>query len=269
MTKVMVAIQHTQMQPWESILNFNRSEGWLSDSMPNEVQIVIFSGKSNSRVVNSLDRLHEKTRWGPFGRLLVPIDCFLTLPLKHFIPCFFQSKAFQPYIHLEIDIPDVVTFFFWKYLAVYRYFLDYTDADYLFTTNSSNYIQPKLLSNLVQSAPNSGFYAGSSLNAGRHQFISGANRIFSRDVVSLVVENRALINRHLLEDVAQGSLLRSLNVDLVPLQTLNVHSVSEVLKLDSLQLSRCHQIRVKSGSLREIQDVEILKAIRSRLILGT
>jgi len=92
------------------------------------------------------------------------------------------------------------------------------DFDILFRTNSSSYIDKKLLYDFLSNADCNKFYSG-IINANvnpnaRHikKYGSGAGLCLSKDLVNLIVENENMINYNLVDDISIADILSKLDV---------------------------------------------------------
>ncbi len=84
--------------------------------------------------------------------------------------------------------------------------------DYLVRTNSSSYLDKKMIYNFLLDKPRSGYYGGIIGNHNGISFASGALFTMSRDVFNIVVDNLDKINCDLIDDVSVGDLLRNFNI---------------------------------------------------------
>jgi hypothetical protein len=85
------------------------------------------------------------------------------------------------------------------------------EYDYIFRTNSSSYIDKKILNGLF-SQSSTGVYAGLTSSHDNIGFVSGSGYFLSRDLVELVVKNSNLWNHNLLDDIALADLLSKFNI---------------------------------------------------------
>lgn len=259
-----IAIQYTDREPWKTIKKFQSQAGWLSRSFPQHVKPYFFVGSDNSKIMNLVESSHEYLRWSRVGRITIPVDRIIS---KFFsgLPTIHTEMSNSHVPTVRVEIPDLFFLLNQKYLGAYQYFLKHTTADYLFTTNINNYCQLNLLSEIIQTLPSSGVYAGTTLQAGKKSFISGANRILSRDIVELIVNNSKSIDKGYIEDVALGIFLQNRNIRQITLKTLNIHSIDELQIIPTGELLNFHQIRVKCASSRIKNDLLILMELMNKL----
>jgi hypothetical protein len=166
---------------------------------------------------------------------------------------------------LEVAIPDAYVLAPSRELALFSYFLRETDARWLYMTTTSSYVRAGRLLEHARALGQYGVYAGTRVEAGRHAFASGANRLLSRDVVEAIMGSRKYWDRSLLEDLGMGKLVHRLGVQLIALPTLNLEAVDDVNLLPAQLLDENYHFRVKSGPLDERDDVSVMLALHSRL----
>jgi hypothetical protein len=254
------------MEPWKSIKSHGQSTTFLSLQIPSGVEVIYFQGLGIPNVLRKIESAHEIIRYQRIGISLVPIDRLFTYPFKSFIPECKICRFPQGIEILRIGFPDLFPLLLWKYLGLYKYFIEATNFDFLYTTNSNCYLRLTKLYELIQGLPIAKLYAGTPLRAGRYTFVSGANRLMSRDTVSAILQNVRNLDRGLIEDVSQGKLLESIGFKIHALDTLDLHSIQDAQDLSDEKLRGLHQIRIKSTYSRVENDVKIMNFIHKRII---
>jgi hypothetical protein len=148
----------------------------------------------------------------------------------------------------------------WKILGAWARLLEVPGWSHVYVTNSSSYGRIDELVRCIKDLPQVGLNAGAPGKQGPRTFASGSNRLFSRDVVSQILEARRQLDRGLLEDLAIGDLFTRLGIVLTPLRTAYLSNAKEVAPLDDHQLRSCFHFRVKalSGSILEQTDMMTL-----------
>ena len=133
-------------------------------------------------------------------------------------------------------------------------------------TTSSSYINTKKLENFVNSLPEKGVYVGSLPYPGA-RFVSGSNRILSRDVVEVLYENRMSWKIGTIEDLELGRLIK-LHLDINPttVPIVNIESLEQLENLDHKILYSNYHFRLKSGTLKNRNDVQIMEALHKKLL---
>jgi len=165
------------------------------------------------------------------------------------------------------SLPDLYMFQRWKVLGSLEQSLN-EDFDFVYFTTASSYIRPLRLAEFVSSLPKSQVYAGTPLvdHDSGIAFCSGANRLMSRDVAEQVVANRRLYRNDVMEDVGLGRLLTELGVHLTGAPSLNLDSQESLNLVTSEVLAANFHFRLKSGTQRRRNDVELMHALHARLV---
>ena len=263
--RVLCAIQHTELEPWITLQRDGQAQTWLASPLPEQMSVVYFVGRPLTQAVRYVEVRHEQLRWSRFGKAVIPLDRTLTFPWRRSVPstAHVDHRGDVDIVHL--NVPDMFPLLQWKYLGAYRYFLNETDCDFLYTTTTGSYVRPDKLAGLLVDVPQTGLYAGSIIDAGQRRFISGANRLLSRDVVSFLVLQASKWDRGRIEDLAQGILMESVGVDFYPLPTLNLTSIDDLTGLSDAELRATHHVRIKSPRNREVSDLQIMHALHARV----
>jgi hypothetical protein len=262
---VLCAISHGLYEPWISILHDGQEKTWLRDTRPKGLEIVHFHGTPLGKIGIMLDKWHERIRWSTRSKatLLKVLDYLLTLPFMFYQARYSLSKELlmsDRAIHTHF--PDCYLTYRWKELALFRFFLNETSCDYLFLTSSSSYVRVDKLMEYVSTLPSGGVYSGAAPYESA-EFISGANRILSRDVVEEVVKNQSKFSPVIIEDVALGVLIAKLGFSRSSFPISNISSLDELLEADLETLKSSYHFRLKSGTLENRNDVEIMQRLHS------
>lgn len=264
---VLCAISHGLYEPWISILRDGQEKTWLLDSRPQGFDLIHFHGTPLNTLGVRLDAWHERVRWStrPKAQLLKLFDYVLTVPFMKYRANYSDSEllsAKDPAIH--IHFLDSYLTYRWKELSLFRYFIEETDSQYLFITSSSSYVRISKLMEYLSRLPIHGVYAGASPYE-HAEFISGSNRILSRDVVKTVLENSRLFNPTIIEDVALGNLIERLGFPRISFPITNIASIDELQSITTKTLDDSYHFRLKSGSLQNRGDVEIMHQLHTKI----
>jgi hypothetical protein len=264
--KVLCAVVHGLYQPWISILENGQAPTWLSDGFPKNFSVVHFHGRPVGSLGRGIDRVHEKIRWG--GRvpnqILRIIDRILMFPFLISIPKVTISNSLPARIPgIRIEWPDIYATLRWKDLAIIEYFCKKTDFDFLFMTTSSSYIRPFKLIEYCSKFEVGDVYAGSKPYPDA-EFVSGANRILSRSTAEAVLSSRVFWDPAVIEDVALGDLIRKNGIEYQSYDQCDIPSLEYLESLSDEMLLSNYHFRVKSGSINERQDVQIMKRLSER-----
>lgn len=264
---VLCAISHGLYEPWISILLEGQEKTWLKDPRPDNFKVLHFHGTPLNKFGRQLDVLHERIRWSTRrkAQILKFLDFLFTWPLKRYEARYSVSdKLNVSDVAIHIHFPDTYLTYRWKELALFRYFLEQTNHRYLFITSSSSYVRIPLLMKFVEELPSEGVYVG-AIPYESAEFISGANRILSRDVVQKIVDHSLWFNPTVIEDVALGNIVEKLGFNRTGFPISNIGSMTELENSSDKYLNSSYHFRLKSGSLDDRGDVEIMHKLHARI----
>jgi hypothetical protein len=124
------------------------------------------------------------------------------------------------------------------------------DYDYLFRTNSSSYVDKKLLIDFLSDKPTEKYYAGHSSTDQDVNYVSGSGIIMSKDLVQIILNEKNKIDLSLMDDASFAKILNSNGVFPIQVDRCNYSDII-VEKLD------CNSFlyRLKSSSTRRT-DIE-------------
>jgi hypothetical protein len=94
------------------------------------------------------------------------------------------------------------------------------DFDYIFRTNSSSYIDKKLLLDSVKNAPTTNYYSGVLGNNKIFDFALGCGYFLSKDLVHLTLEQSTKWDHSMVDDLAIAKLM--LNNNIFPLNNKRI-----------------------------------------------
>jgi hypothetical protein len=268
--KVLCALSHGLYEPWLGILEQGQQKTWLVQDFPDGFELIHFHGTPGGRILQILDRTHEKLRWKNrwIASALRVLDNILLSPLVAFIPRYERSRILtDSRVVVHIRFPDTYLTYRWKFLALLKYFLNETDADFLLVTSTASYVQPKLVLEYVRGLPDQNTYVGAEPYQGAN-FVSGSNRIVSREIAKQVLKNRRRWAIGVIEDVALTNLIKSMGNDLITFPIINIGSLDELDSLTDEQLSLSYHFRLKSFQGENRMDATIMKKLHSRIMGG-
>jgi hypothetical protein len=262
---LMVGILQVDAEPWKSIYEQGQLPTWIKSCPPN-VEIVNVYGDTPNKIVRALDRTHEKFRWS--SALQGP-----NLALDRYLTQFLRKKTMPEWIkkngerttdlhvkvasmHLTLPIVELVLF---------KYFLHSSKADFLYMSNSSSYIRLSELVGLIHTFPVSKLYGGTKVTFGGIQFMSGANRILSRDLVEKLVSDFSLWDFSYIEDVSMGKLISGEDINFASIPSLQFQTKEQIDCTDIGELKKNVHFRLKSGSLDSRNDTELMHYLHKRL----
>jgi hypothetical protein len=254
-------------EPWIDILENGQELTWLSDPRPDSIEVLHAHGKQLGRFGQSVDKLHEKFRWktGLTSHILRLFDNFLLFPFIFHVPSWRFVSGLQvsdPVI--VVNTPDALLTLRWKELGFFDFFLKNSTADFLVTTTNSSYLSFVNLQNLLNSLPDKLLYYGPKPCEGA-EFVSGSFRVFSRDVVELIVSKRIFWEGAVIEDVSLGKLLKRNGIHPIFRSICNFESVETIIDASCIDLKSQVHFRLKSGEYENRQDVKLMKLLHSRI----
>lgn len=266
---VLVVIGQVLVEPWLGISRDGQFPTWLADARSMGVPVRHSHGRRSSAIVRSLDRGHEWLRWHGRGRTLVPrIDSWVGRPWLGRVPKVQVGEFLAPdAVAWQQSLMDVYALQRWKIMGSFTQALT-EEFTHVYFTTASSYVRVNELLSVVAELPNAGVYAGTPFTdaISGTRFASGANRIFSRDVVEAVVKERKRYRNDVMEDAGLGRLILDMGIELTPLPSLNVSSVKEVGSLTKEDILSNFHFRTTSHVLSERQDAQVMRALHSRVV---
>jgi hypothetical protein len=266
--KVLCAISHGLYEPWLSILREGQQPTWLSNKFPENFEVLHYHGTPVGKFVQQMDRLHEKIRWK--NRYVASFLCFLDnlilAPLLYFIPKNQQSKML-PLVGkvVHIKFPDTYLTYRWKFLSLLNYFVYETNSDFLFITSTASYVQPYQVLKFVNRIPDTSTYAGAEPYEGAG-FISGSNRIISREIALQVLKTRRRWKPGVIEDVEFTRLIVANGNKLMTFPIVNLDSISKLSEMPDAQIKNTYHFRLKSLEGTNRNDISIMKLLHQRVL---
>jgi hypothetical protein len=266
--KVFVALFHGLYEPWLGILHQGQAKTWIQLNRPPEIQVVNFHSTKLGAFGWKFDRLHEYLRWKNkwFAYVLQIFDRLTGFPLMFYLPSYSKSdKLLTNDLAVHIHFPDSYQFMRWKDLAVLKYFITETNADFVFMSTTSSYLLPQKLLEVIQSLPRNRIYAGVNPYEGAN-FAAGNNRLISRDVAELILKHRHRFDPGIIEDRAMGEMLTRMKIVFKPLPSLHLTSENQLNEISNSELLSHFHVRVKSGPFQKRTDVSLMHAIHRRVL---
>lgn len=264
--KVLVVIGDVLHEPWRSISLEGQMQTWLTD-VSDRVQIRHSHAKKLGVVGRWFDRTHEWARWHPRLHGVVPtIDSALGRPFRSWTaPVQDISWAGQP--GWAQGMPDLYALQRWKVATSMKQCLRVPDWNFVYFTTASSYVRVGALLERTADLPRTGAFAGTLMVEGTtgEEFASGANRIFSRDVVQHIVERRSEYANDVMEDVGVSRLVAQMGVKLTPWPSMNVRSIDDIEDLPDSQIAFHHHFRLRSEVNGQRQDVVLMHRLHERV----
>jgi hypothetical protein len=283
--KVLILILSSDEEPWRVVQAEGQDQTFLNSEYPG-FKFVRYFGKTGrsslsiravillKRLQNALPDLFKNTKLLRFmsavGRsragdksvrkipkVISKLDGGATL---------LRAKGTGPDL-LYLPVPEIRPLIGLKTIEAFKYVLEVFEFDYVFRTNTSSLINPRKLSDFLQTIPKFGIYAGFKMKTEtKEDFASGAGILMSRDVLSQVCEAESQWRHGLPDDVALAELIANHTVNSVHLQNLprsHALTLEQAQHLGPEELIEAFHFRCKSESPRE--SVEIMHNLWKRI----
>jgi len=264
--KVLLLVGHALYEPWTSILRDGQLETWASDD---QLQIMHCHAKPVSRLLRKIDSKFWNLKWNKrFGKIAIAIEILIKAPFGLFVGNLKETKLFDTsHNALLLNIPDLDFLMNYKSFAVTTGILKF-DFDFVVITTSSSYLSLNLLSKEISKLPRKNTVAGRILEQNGIQFASGSFKVFSRDIVESIRENKKLYSKWRADDLAYGFQLKKINpsVNYIKLRSIDADSESIIESLTDLDINSIVHYRLKSGTQKKRNDVFLMNLLHKRLI---
>jgi len=240
--------------PWTDILYRGQCQTWLKDYINSNINILHIYGNPPNKVLRKFEKTDEIIRLN-----FSYINFIRKLYLK---PIYFWMHRKQIYTKatklqstdmpaLEISMIDINPLVMFKILTTLEWFVNTTDYTHMYATTTSSYLRINKLKQHLNDIKNPLDFCGTILKHDGINFISGANRLFSRKVAEKILINKEKLDLFIPEDVAISKLVSSLGYSFTDLPTKNIDSEQKLSELTSTDLKNNFHYRLKStGSLR-------------------
>jgi hypothetical protein len=264
-TNVVVGILQVDLDPWREIYEEGQSETWMK-TPHNGIQIVNLFGRKPGKIIRFLDHVHETCRWFFLtNRMIYFLDGVFLVYLRKWRNPKWKTVSSGHFIDVHVNVPSALVTLPIRELALFNYFLKFSDASFLYMSNSSSYIRLELLNDLTQTLQKNNVYGGTMGNFDSIKFASGANRIFSRDVVQHIVNSIEEWDFRYLNDVLIGKVMSSVDFHEVEIPSLVFSTLDEINSVSDAVLKQAIHYRLKSGDLSNRIDKHLMHVIHSRV----
>lgn len=270
--KILIVGVHGPYEPWLSILKNGQLTTWSKNANEN-INIIHLMGRPVPRFLHKFGEYVYNLKWSrnkSIGYVALIFDKLLKICVGNIL---FNVKKESPnHLNAEtlvVEMPDYSVLMGNKMLSILKYALDKLEFDYLVTTISSTYINLSNLENFVTNIPKKNVIAGKFVTLGDEYFQQGAFRLYSRDVVNFIINNRKKYNHSAPEDVAMGRLLKNNGFVEYEVNNNTIDSIESATEVslsmieDSVYL-RCKGATEYGNKLRN--DVEIMSLIHAKLL---
>lgn len=260
---LVIAISHASLYPWKEI-RIAQQETWIASNATN-AQIIFYLAKPSPLFLKKYDSFVEKFRFSnSYGRFIFRLNVLTGNLISHRIPNYIFREETQ---ELIVSSWSTYQLFGRRNLALFDWFINFTDGDFLFQTNVSSYLRVEYLQDIVKKfSENELVYAGAIINPDDLKFpiVSGAGKLLSRKLIMEILNNKNLLKFDNLEDVALAELISKLGVKAINLLRLDLPNLPTIKKYSDLELREYFHFRCKSDS-NPRKDVQIMKELHRRL----
>lgn len=267
----LVGVMHVNHEPWLSIVRDGQIPFWSRQEY--ERFKVIYFHSNFQRHYSFLNKLIEHLRWQSGTKASYAISYLLMLilaPWRNSIPRFRTSNFLQSGVQfnsVKVLIPELTSTMRWKKLAMIKFFLESTEAEFLIITNSSSVLNFRPIVKYVLAKHEIGlpFYAGPIHKGHDGNFVSGSFTLINRISAETLLRNRRLIPLHVMDDIGFGTAFHNLGIFPINFLSLELKSEHEVDTLTDANISDTGHFRIKSGTLLKRYDVQIANKLLQRL----
>lgn len=264
-SKLIIGVLQVDRSPWTEIRTLGQETTWFKRPHRGVTVINLFGRRPNRGLV-LLDKIHEGLRrTGPMRQLLARFDGLLGESWRQIGNLKFEVSTRPACLDLRVQVPEAILTLPLKELALFRYFLTSTNANWLYLTNTSSYVRCQQLLNLLPDLPQEKVYGG-WLRGERVRFASGANRLLSRDVVEFVVKNFHKWDFRFVDDLSLGLLLRKEPLHNPTIPTIEFSEERAIENASDEMLRNSIHFRLKAGPDKLRRDVALMRALHYRLV---
>jgi len=259
----LLLVQHAHYEPWITVLHKGPIQTWLANPPLN---LYFFFGKPQTSKIRNIDMIFWNLKWNKkVGRAFLFIEL-----LFHKV-----SKSYRPKIRVgflpnseikafELDMPDLNLLYAHKTMNTLQFSLTLPWEKICLVTSSS-YMNLKALDRILDELPDKNLVAGRIMHQQNNHFPSGTFRVFSRDVVELIVKNRNEYKMYLPEDLALGRLISELDFTTIDLPSVDLPDLESLEALSQDSIENTPHFRCKSGTHENREDVGIILRLHERL----
>lgn len=270
--QILVLDVHGPYEPWLSILNEGQLKTWAVDGANESLEVIHAMGRPVGRIAHNVGEFLYSLKFSKpkqVGIIALGVDYMMKKVMGNYIPKIRETRdEIHGYKKWDVLIPDYALLMGNKMMAVFKFALENSDFDFFATTITSTYLNTNELVRFVETLPKEKMLAGNFVTRGQEHFQQGAFRLYSRDVVEYIVQNRKCYQHWALEDVAMGRLLNKKGFNEFRIPNTTIASITELDQLDYEFVQkqvyfRCKGVTKFGNKLRE--DVSILKAVHDRI----
>jgi hypothetical protein len=259
----MVSITQANTEPWLSIWKEGQEKTWMM-KYNKKATILNYKSKAPPKFLAKFDVCHEKYRYHrKIGKYVSIFDKIFALITSKKIPKYDYIESANL---LAVDSYSMYLLTNKRNLSLFKFFIEETECDFLFQTNTSSYVECVKLFEVVENFdPKSFVYAGYVVEPqSTRAFVSGAGRLLSRASVELMYRHYKQFPHNNLEDVSIGDFMRKFGVKPHHLKRLDLPNLKVLQNTSDQELSDNFIFRCKSDEIPR-KDVIIMHELHNRL----
>jgi hypothetical protein len=261
---------HGPYQPWLEILENGQLKTWMTNN--SHSRIVNVFGLAMKSGAKDIDQRIYYLRWSrvkfvAYFALFLEAGVKKLLPIDKFRPniiCHHDQSTTEIW---EVQMPDSLLLQGVKNVSVFRKSLE-LDFDFLVTTITSSYINVALLEDALTQISPTEFLGGRIEKSGEMEYQQGSFRVYSRDVVTKLVENSHRYKHWKIEDIAMGDLVSKYYSQFSHLPNYTLESLADVESLTREDLKDTISYRCKSSKENKRIDSQIMELLHKRILSG-
>ncbi len=232
-----------------------------AEALRNGIDCYFIKGNHPTKLENAVERISNLMRYSKFWPIQRVCDGLVLLRFN-----FFPPKAWISSQEITVNVGEGLRKLGIKVLSGLS--ILEKNYDVVIKTTSSSAFNFEKLFEAIEGLPLSKgepIYAGSVIQFNSNKpFVSGANLLLNRKAIQLLLKKRVKWNHGELDDVAIGKIMRSNDVSIHKLTTLNIDTLDALGKIPLEVLKESQHFRCKSSEMPR-NDLAILKVLATRL----
>jgi len=268
--KILIMGIHGPYQPWLEILENGQLKTWMTNKSHSKI-VNVFGLAMKSRAKDIDQRIYylrwSRVKFVAYLALILEAGVKKLLPVDNFRPniiCHHDGSTNEIW---EVQMLDSLLLQGVKNVSVFRKSLE-LDFDFLVTTITSSYINVALLEDTLGHISPTGFVGGRIEKSGEMEYQQGSFRVYSRDVVTKLVENSHRYKHWKIEDIAMGDLVSKYYSQFSRLPNYTLESLADVESLTQEDLKDTISYRCKSSKENKRIDSQIMESLHKRILSG-
>jgi len=266
-----VGVMHMNRDPWLSIVRDGQSRFW--GMQRNSVFDVVYFYSKTNKFYALLNHVIEKLRWESGRKASYAIAYALMIglaPWRKSIPRLRISTLKESGLEfpsVAVKAPEMISTIRWKKIAILKYFLESSKAEFLIITNSSSILNFQPLEKfIVSSIDNSKpLYAGPIHTGYDGDFVSGSFTLMNRKSAEILLAHRSSIPLHVMDDIGFGTAFSKLGIVPCNYNSLILGSEAALDEISDEEIISAGHIRLKAGTLHNRSDVQIAHKLLERM----